>query len=64
MHAITMPQEPKNLRKNTLDILSLYLACGLDPEKSIIYIQSHVPEHAELGWVLNTIASMGQLQKE
>lgn len=63
MHAITMPQEPKNLRKNTLDILSLYLACGLDPEKSIIYIQSHVPEHAELGWVLNTIASMGQLQR-
>lgn len=63
MHAITMPQEPKYLRKNTLDILSLYLACGLDPEKSIIYIQSHVPEHAELGWVLNTIASMGQLQR-
>lgn len=63
MHAITMPQEPKNLRKNTLDILALYLACGLDPEKSIIYIQSHVPEHAELGWVLNTIASMGQLQR-
>lgn len=63
MHAITMPQEPKNLRKNTLDILALYLACGLDPEKSIIYIQSHVPEHAELGWILNTIASMGQLQR-
>lgn len=63
MHAITMPQEPKNLRKNTLDILALYLACGLDPEKSIIYIQSHVPEHAELAWVLNTIASMGQLQR-
>lgn len=63
MHAITMPQEPKNLRKNSLDILALYLACGLDPEKSIIYIQSHVPEHAELGWVLNTISSIGQLQR-
>ncbi|WP_455257434.1 tryptophan--tRNA ligase, partial [Peptoniphilus asaccharolyticus] len=47
----------------SLDILALYLACGLDPEKSIIYIQSHVPEHAELGWVLNTISSMGQLQR-
>lgn len=63
MHAITVPQEPKDLRKNTLDVLSLYLACGLDPEKSIIYIQSHVPEHAELGWVLNTITPLGQLQR-
>lgn len=63
MHAITMPQEPKNLRKNSLDVLALYLACGLDPEKSIIYIQSHIPEHTELAWVLNTITSMGQLQR-
>lgn len=63
MHAITVEQDPKLLRKNTLDVLALYLAAGLDPEKSIIYIQSHVPQHAELGWVLNTIASMGQLQR-
>lgn len=63
MHAITVPQEPKNLRKNTLDVLSLYLAAGLDPEKGIIYIQSHVPQHAELAWVLNTITGLGQLQR-
>ena len=63
MHAITAPQEPKDLRKNTLDVLALYLAAGLDPKKSIIYIQSHVPEHAELGWVLNTMTGLGQLQR-
>ncbi|MBS6610740.1 MAG: tryptophan--tRNA ligase [Peptoniphilus harei] len=63
MHAITAPQEPKDLRKNTLDVLALYLSAGLDPEKSIIYIQSHVPEHAELGWVLNTMTGLGQLQR-
>lgn len=62
-HAITAYQEPKNLRKNTLDVLALYLAAGLDPEKSIIYIQSHVPEHVELMWCLNTITSLGQLQR-
>lgn len=63
MHAITAPQEPKDLRKNTLDVLALYLAAGLDPKKSNIYIQSHVPEHAELGWVLNTMTGLGQLQR-
>lgn len=63
MHAITAPQEPKDLRKNTLDVLALYLSAGLDPEKSIIYIQSHVSEHAELGWVLNTMTGLGQLQR-
>ena len=62
-HAITAYQEPKNLRKNTLDVLAIYLAAGLDPEKSIIYIQSHVPEHVELMWCLNTITSLGQLQR-
>lgn len=63
MHAITVYQEPKNLRKNTLDVLALYLAAGLDPEKSIIYIQSHVPQHVELAWCLNTMAGVGQLQR-
>lgn len=62
-HAITVYQEPKNLRKNTLDVLSLYLAAGIDPEKSTIFIQSHVPEHCELGWCLNTITPLGQLQR-
>lgn len=62
-HAITVPQEPKNLRKNTLEVLALYIACGLDPEKNILFIQSHVSEHAELSWVLNGITSMGQLNR-
>lgn len=63
MHAITVPQEPKELRKKTLDVLALYLACGIDPEKSTIFIQSHVPAHAELTWVLNSISYMGQLNR-
>lgn len=63
MHAITVPQVPKDLRKSTLDVLALYLACGIDPEKSTIFIQSHVPAHAELTWVLNTISYMGQLNR-
>lgn len=62
-HAITVPQEPKNLRKRTLDVLALYLACGIDPEKSTLFIQSHVPAHAELTWVLNSMSYMGQLSR-
>lgn len=62
-HAITVPQEAKNLRKNTLEVLALYIACGLDPEKNTLFIQSHVSAHAELAWVLNTITSMGQLNR-
>ncbi len=62
-HAITVPQEPKDLRKNTLDILALLIACGIDPEKSTLFIQSHVAEHVELAWVLNTITYMGQLNR-
>lgn len=63
LHSITVPQEPKNLRKNTLELLAVYLACGLDPEKSTIFIQSHVSAHAELSWVLNTMSYMGQLSR-
>ena len=63
LHAITIPQIPKELRKNTLDVLALYLAVGIDPEKSTLFIQSHVPEHTELSWVLNTITYMGQLNR-
>lgn len=63
LHAITVPQVPKDLRKNTLDLLALYLASGLDPEKSTIFIQSHVSAHAELTWVLNTMSYMGQLSR-
>lgn len=61
LHAITVPQEPKNLRKNTLDLLALYLASGIDPEKANVFIQSHVSAHTELTWVLDTISYMGQL---
>ncbi len=63
LHSITVPQEPKNLRKNTLELLAVYLACGLDPEKSTIFIQSHVSAHAELSWVLSTMSYMGQLSR-
>ena len=63
LHAITVPQEPKNLRKNTLDLLALYLASGLDPEKCTMFIQSHVSAHAELTWVLDSISYMGQLSR-
>ena len=63
MHAITVPQVPKDLRKNTLDVLSMYMASGINPEKSTLFVQSHVPAHAELAWVLNTITYMGQLNR-
>ena len=63
MHAITVPQVPKDLRKHTLEMLSALMAAGIDPEKSILFIQSHVPAHAELTWVLNTITYMGQLNR-
>lgn len=63
MHSITIPQVPQELRKASLDVLSLYLAAGIDPKKSIIYIQSHVHQHVELGWLLNTITGLGQLER-
>ena len=63
LHAITVPQIPKDLRKRTLDVLALYMACGIDPSKSTMFIQSHVPAHAELSWILNTITYMGQLNR-
>lgn len=63
MHAITVPQDPETLRKRTLEIAKIYLAAGIDPEKCAIFIQSHVSEHAELGWILNTIAKIPELEK-
>lgn len=53
LHAITARQDPALLRKRTLDTLALYLACGIDPKKSTIFVQSHVPEHTQLSWALN-----------
>jgi len=63
MHAITVPHDPAELLKNTFNILALYLACGLDPVKSVLFVQSHVPAHAELTWVLNSLAYMGELNR-
>ena len=63
MHAITVRQDPATLRKNTMDAYALLLACGLDPEKSIFFIQSHVNQHAELGWILNCYTQFGELSR-
>ena len=63
MHAITVWQEPKELRKAIIDVTASYLACGLDPKKSIIFNQSQVAEHAELAWMLNCSARMGWLNR-
>lgn len=62
-HCITVRQEPKELRARCMEFLALYLACGLDPEKSLIYFQSHVPHHAQLSWVLNCYTYMGELSR-
>lgn len=62
-HAITVRQNPTELRKRTLDTLALYLACGIDPEKSTIFVQSHVPQHAQLGWALNCYTYFGELSR-
>lgn len=63
MHAITVRQDPAVLRKNARDLLMLYIAAGLDPEKNIIYMQSHVSAHAELAWILNCFTYMGELSR-
>lgn len=62
-HAITVRQDPQKLRKATLDTMALYLACGIDPQKSTIFVQSHVPAHAELGWALNCYTYFGELSR-
>jgi len=61
MHALTVPKEPKDLRKNTLEVLANYIAAGLDPEQVTLFIQSHVSAHAELGWILNCFSYYGEL---
>ena len=55
LHTLTVRQDPAALRKNTMELTALYLACGLDPAQSAVFLQSHVPAHAELTWVLNMI---------
>ncbi|KKP95575.1 MAG: Tryptophan-tRNA ligase [Candidatus Moranbacteria bacterium GW2011_GWE1_36_7] len=63
MHAITVAQNPEMLRKKTIEIAKIYLAAGIDPKKSSIFIQSQVSEHAELCWILNTITKIPELEK-
>ncbi|WP_299494826.1 tryptophan--tRNA ligase [uncultured Shewanella sp.] len=63
LHAITVRQDPKLLREACLDTLALYLACGVDPKKSTVFIQSQVPQHTQLGWALNCYAQMGELNR-
>ncbi|HCX63493.1 tryptophan--tRNA ligase [Sedimentibacter sp.] len=61
MHAITVPKEPKDLRKNTFEVLANYIAAGIDPEQVTLFIQSHVSAHAELSWILNCFSYYGEL---
>lgn len=63
MHTITVRQDPASLRRHTLEQLAQYIACGLDPEKNTLFIQSQVPAHAELGWVLNCYTMFGELSR-
>lgn len=63
LHAITVRQEPKELRQRTLEVLAIYIASGIDPEKNTLFIQSHVPAHAELGWLLNCYTYIGELNR-
>ena len=63
MHAITVKQDPALLRRHTLELAALYIACGLDPEKCALYVQSMVPQHAELCWTLNTVTYVGEMQR-
>ena len=63
MHAITVPQDPKELREHILDVAALYLAVGVDPKKSIVFVQSDVPGHAELSWILTCNSYTGELSR-
>ena len=63
LHAITVPQDPGVLKARTHELTGIYLAAGLDPEKSIIFVQSHIPAHAELAWILNCFIPMGWMYR-
>ncbi len=62
-HAITVPQDPKQLQKNIRNLAALYIAVGIDPERSTLFIQSEVPAHAQLGWVMQCISYIGELER-
>ena len=61
LHAITLPQKPKQLNENTLKLCANLLACGIDPEKATLFLQSEVKEHSELCWILSCITTMARL---
>lgn len=63
MHAITVPNDPKELKQNTRDLIALYMACGLDCDKTTLFLQSDLPQHTELGWILTCHSYMGELQR-
>ncbi len=63
LHSITVRQTPAELRKRTLELLAFYIACGIDPQKNTLFVQSHNSAHAELGWILNCYTYMGELQR-
>ena len=63
LHAITVKQEPAALRKASLDLAAMFIACGVDPDKCVLFIQSHVPEHAQLAWILNCFTGMGECSR-
>lgn len=63
LHTITVRQTPADVRRRTLEVLALYIACGINPDESIMFVQSHNPAHAELAWVLNCYTYMGELQR-
>lgn len=63
LHAITVRQDPSQMRERVFDCLAMYIACGLDPKKSAIFVQSQVPEHAQLAWLLNCYTQMGELNR-
>jgi tryptophanyl-tRNA synthetase len=63
LHAITVPQDPEELKKKTIEVAKIYLAAGIDPKKSAIFIQSHIPEHTELTWILNTLTKISEMER-
>lgn len=63
LHAVTVPHDPKVLAENTLKVAATYIACGIDPEKSTIFVQSHLPEHSELAWLFNCITPLNWLER-
>jgi len=63
LHAITVPQDPAQLLEQTKSVAALFLAAGIDPDKSAVYLQSHVPAHPELGWIMTTLTYMGELER-